>query len=74
MHQALKRFTHGWLSELANLATVTAADAYVRYRTGEDDDGGPDTEKEERASEVREEKVKKNDEKRTKRRVTAKEA
>jgi hypothetical protein len=55
---------------LQTLASATAADAYVRYRTGEDDE----PEKEESAGEVREEKVKKNDEKRTKRRVTAKEA
>jgi hypothetical protein len=31
LHAALKRFTHGWLSELAKLATVTAADE-VRHK------------------------------------------
>jgi hypothetical protein len=38
LHAALKRFTHGWLVELSWLATVTAADAYVRYKLGEDDE------------------------------------
>jgi hypothetical protein len=37
-HAALKRFTHSWLTELSRLATVTAAEAYVRYLAGEDDE------------------------------------
>jgi hypothetical protein len=69
LHAALKRFTHSWLTELSRLATVTAADAYVRYKLGEDDE----PEKEQSAGEVREEK-RRNDEKQTKRRVAAKEA
>lgn len=70
LHAALKRFTHGWLVELSRLATVAAADAYVRYRAGED---GQDDE-EERASEVRGEEERRNDEKQTKSRAVAKEA
>ena len=52
LHATLKRFTHSWLTELSRLATVTAADAYVRYKLGEDDE----PEKKQSAGEVREEK------------------
>jgi hypothetical protein len=68
--QALKHFVHGWLNELSRLATVTAADAYVRYKLGED--GEP--EKEESAGGLREEKGRRKNEKQTKRRGAAKEA
>jgi hypothetical protein len=69
LHQALKRFTHSWLVELANLATITAADAYVRYRAGEDDDH----EEEELASGAHPEEGRRNDEKQTKRQAATKE-